>query len=144
MTHTYIQAISEGFPAVFCHATGDGSVYEDIVWDGGAPLPSKETLDAWIAANPFGTTGIELTKYEFRKLFTFAERVAIDSSPTNTAIPAQYRAMISTFMKDLEMSGVVFLTTNPDLPAGLGLLEQLGLIGTGRAAQILTNQAPTT
>lgn len=49
---TYIQAIGWGFPAVQCHAVGDGSVYENLVYDSGDPIPSKATLDAWIAANP--------------------------------------------------------------------------------------------
>lgn len=50
MTHriTYIEAIGEGFPGVEATSAGDGSVYEDIVWTGGSPLPSKATLDAWI------------------------------------------------------------------------------------------------
>lgn len=143
MAYTYIQAIGVGFPTVQCHCVGNGSVYENIVWDGGAALPSKETLDEWIVANPDSSAGIVLTKYEFRKLFTFNERVAIDSAPSNTNIPANYRAMIATFMKDLEMSGAVFLTSNPDLPAGLGLLENLGLLASGRVAQILANQPPT-
>lgn len=140
---TYLEAISIGFPLVQCHAPGNGSVYEDIIWDGGAALPSKETLDAWIAANPSTTeNGIVLTKYQFRKLFTLNERVAIDNAPNNTAIPAQYRAMIVTMTNDLNLSGEVYLTTNPDVAAGLNMLEQLGLIGPGRAAQILANQAP--
>lgn len=142
MTYTYIQAIGEGFPAVYCHAQGDGSVYEDIVWDGGAALPSKETLDAWIAANPMGSQGIVLTKYEFRKLFTLNERIACDSAPSNTNIPAQYRAAIMTMHNDLDASGMVFLTTNPDVASGVNMLEQLGLIGPGRAAQILSNTPP--
>lgn len=85
--------------------------------------------------------GVALTRYEFRKLFTFNERVAIDSSPTNTSIPANYRAMILTLLKDLELSGEVQLW-NPDVQQGIGLLEQIGLIGPGRAAQILSNTPP--
>lgn len=48
---TYIQAIGWGFPNVQCHCIGDGSVYENIVHDSGDPLPSKATLDDWIANN---------------------------------------------------------------------------------------------
>lgn len=144
MAYTYIQAIGVGFPTVQCQAIGDGSVYENITWLGGAPLPSKETLDEWIAANPQTDQGIVLTKYQFRKLFTLSERVAIDNAPTDPNIPAQYRAMLLTITKDLDLSSEVFLTTNPDVAAGVGLLEQLGLIGPGRGAQILANQLPTT
>ena len=138
---TYIEAIGKGFPGVQCHAIGDGSTYESLVWDAGQPIPDKSTLDQWIAANPETLVGVALTRYEFRKLFTFAERVAIDSSPTNTAIPANYRAMILTLLKDLELSGEVQLW-NPDVQQGIGLLEQIGLIDAGRAAQILSNIPP--
>ena len=138
---TYIEAIGKGFPGVQCHAIGDGSTYESLVWDAGQPIPDKTTLDQWIAANPSVPIGIALTRYEFRKLFTFTERVAIDSSPTNTAIPANYRAMLLTLLKDLELSGEVQLW-NPDVQQGIGLLEQIGLIDQGRAAQILSNTPP--
>ena len=138
---TYIEAIGKGFPGVQCHAIGDGSTYESLVWDAGQPIPDKTTLDQWIAANPVTPIGIALTLYEFRKLFTFAERVAIDGSPTNTAIPANYRAMLLTLLKDLELSGEVQLW-NPDVQQGIDLLEQIGLIGQDRAAQILSNTPP--
>jgi hypothetical protein len=137
MAYTYIQAIGIGFPSVHCHAIGDGSVYTDIVWDSGAALPSQTTLDQWIASNPVATV-VAVTKYEFRKLFTLPERMAVDSAPTNTAIPANYRAMLYTFMKDLELSQEVQLT-NSDVMQGVGFLEQLGLLAPGRAAQILSN-----
>jgi hypothetical protein len=143
MTMTYIQAIGIGFPAVQCHALGDGSVYEEIVWDAGAPVPDQATLDAWIAANPDISTdsGVVLTKYAFRQLFTLPERIAIDNAPSNTAIPANYRAMLLTMSKDMELSAEVHLS-KPDTIAGVGFLEQLGLIAAGRAAQVLSNVAP--
>lgn len=140
MAYTYIEAVGIGFPTVRCHATGLGTLYSDLVWDGGTSLPSQQTLDDWIAANP-ETIGVNLTKYEFRKLFTMSERVAIDNSPSNTNIPSNYRAILVTMFKDLEVSGVVEMD-NPDVIAGVNLLESLGLIGTGRAAQVLANQQP--
>ncbi len=142
MSHTYIKAISIGFPLVQCHSLGDGSVYEDIVWDGGEPLPSKATLDAWIASNPESQPERVLTKYQFRKLFTFTERIGIDNFAANTNISAQNKAILSTIIKDLEVSGEVQLD-NPDVASGIGFLEQVGLIGAGRAAQILSNTPPT-
>lgn len=134
---TYIQALSTGFPGVQFSATGD--TYEDITYVGGSPMPTKQALDDWIAANPTGY--IEITKYEFRKLFTLAERIAIDAAPTNTNIPANYRAMLVTMNKDMELSSVVILT-NPDVAAGVNFLEQLGLIAPGRAAEVLLNTPP--
>ena len=48
MSHSYIEAIGEGWPGCQCTAPGDGSVYETIIWESGVALPSKEELDAWI------------------------------------------------------------------------------------------------
>lgn len=137
MALTYIQALSAGFPGVQFSASGDA--YADITYIGGAPMPSQQALDYWILANPSGY--LEITKYEFRKLFTLAERIAIDSAPSNANIPANYRAMLTTMNKDMELSSVVILT-NPDVAAGVNFLEQLGLIAPGRAAEILSNTPP--
>lgn len=41
----YIEIIGTNFPNVRCHAQGDTYTYEDIIYDGGDPLPSKEVLD---------------------------------------------------------------------------------------------------
>jgi tRNA(Ser,Leu) C12 N-acetylase TAN1 len=43
--------------------------------------------------------------------------------------------------KDMELSAEVQLT-NPNTIAGVQMLEQLGLIGVGRAAQVLANRVP--
>lgn len=51
ISHTYIEAIGNGFPTVQCSALGDGSIYEDIVWEAGDPLPTKAELDVWILAD---------------------------------------------------------------------------------------------
>lgn len=45
---TYIQAISTNYPNVQCHAINDGSVYNDLVWESGDPLPSQAALDVVI------------------------------------------------------------------------------------------------
>jgi len=134
----YIEAIGIGFPLVQCHTLGDGTDYNSLVWDAGEAIPTKETLDAWIAANPKANAERILTKYQFRKLFTFNERVAIDNFSANPGISPQNKAVLSTIMKDLEVSGEVQLD-NPDVAAGVQFLETVGLLGTGRAAQILAN-----
>lgn len=140
MTITYIEAIAYGFPAVQCHAVGDGSDYSTIVWDSGAALPTQETLDSWIAANPTaGTVEVGLTKYQFRQLFTFSERVAIDSFEDNTSLSDSNKAIIRTFLKDLELSGEVFLS---NVASGMYFLESVGLIGEGRAAEVVAGQSP--
>lgn len=141
MSMTYLQAISRGFPLVVCNAIGDGSIYENILWQSGEPLPSKETLDAWIAANPGMIAERNLTKYQFRKLFSFNERLAIDNFASNPNISAQNKAVLSTILKDLELSGEVQLD-NPDVAQGIQFLEAVGLVQVGRAAQILANTPP--
>lgn len=45
---TYLTAISEGYPGVIVTASGNGSIYDDIVLVSGGPLPSKAELDAYI------------------------------------------------------------------------------------------------
>ena len=49
-SYTYMEAIGQGFPNTQCHCNGDGSVYEDIIYDQGDAIPQKSVLDAWIAA----------------------------------------------------------------------------------------------
>jgi hypothetical protein len=137
-----MDAIGIGYPAVQCHAIGDGSIYANIVWDAGSPLPVQDELDNWITANPNTTKNMAITKYEFRKLFTLNERVAVDNVQSNTNIPANYRAILLTMAKDMELSAVVDLT-NPDVMSGTQLLEQLGLLAVGRSATILANLPPT-
>jgi hypothetical protein len=120
---------------------GDPFIYSNIDWTGGDAIPSQDDLDTWIAANPGYDPAKTLTKYQFRQLFTLNEKVATDNFKDNAAIPANYKAILTTVMKDLELSEVVHLD-NPQVATGVGLLEQLGLIATGRAAQIMSNTAP--
>lgn len=140
--YTYLEAITIGFPLVKVSCVGDEAVYTNIVWESGNAIPTQEVLDEWILANPKTEVNeLEITKYQFRKLFTLTERVAIDNAPVNTAIPANYRAMLVTMNKDMELSSLVQLN-NPDVAQGVMFLEQLGLIGVGRATRVLSNLPP--
>jgi hypothetical protein len=118
--------------------TGDPFDYNSLDWEGGAALPSQDELNEWILANPGYSVRLELTKYEFRKLFTLNEKVAIDNCQTNATIPAQYKAILVSVMKDLELSAVIHLD-NPDVAAGVNLLVSVGLLTAPRAAEILSN-----
>jgi hypothetical protein len=53
------------------------------------------------------------------------------------------KAIIRTIMNDLNTSGEVQMY-NPDVLAGVTLMEQLGLIGPGRGAQIISMTPPPT
>lgn len=141
MATTYIEAIGKGFPNVQCHAAGDGSVYEDIVWDSGAALPSKATLDEWIAANPVGTAEHKITVLAFRNRFTQAEKVTIDmasiDNPAGTMQQRQLAASLRVMNADLAVATFVDLD-RAETRAGVQALETYGIIGAGRAAQILS------
>ena len=139
MTITYIEAIGLGFPDVCCHTAGSNNLYSELVWDSGADIPAQQTLDEWIAAN--SNTQNAVTKYAFRKLFSLTERVAIDNFENSTSLTDGQKALLKTVLKDLELSGEVQLF-NPDVTAGVTLVEQMGLIAAGRAAEILSNTPP--
>jgi hypothetical protein len=143
---TYIEAISKGFPAVQCHAIGDGSVYSDIVWDGGSALPSQAVLDEWIAANPCITVSNKVTVLAFRNRFTQTEKVTLEmASIDNPAAPAQSRqlqAALRVMMADLNVATFVDLD-RAEIKGGVHLLETYGIIGAGRA-NIILNPATIT
>lgn len=89
----------------------------------GIDLALRKTLDeAPVAA------GRSITQDEFVKRFTLAEIGGIyAAAPGNASLLA--------FVKRLEFSPSVDLDSD-DVVNGLALLEQVGLIGAGRAAQI--------
>ena len=76
----------------------------------------------------------ELNKIDFLRLFTQAERIAIREA-------AAVNPLISDYQHMLDAATVVRLS-DPDIQTGVPLLELGGLIGAGRAAQILAGQAP--
>jgi hypothetical protein len=139
MALTYMQAISQGFPDVQCHAPGDGDVYEDIVWDAGSPLPAKATLDQWIASNT-ATSNMKITVLAFRNRFTQAEKIAIDlASIDNPAAPMQQRqlaAMLRVSQADTSCATFIDLARS-DTRSGVQILETYGILGAGRASVIL-------
>ena len=141
MSVTYRDIIKLKYPEKQPIAYLDNT-YAGIVWNelDPTPNPTQAELDGWIAALSDSPANV-LTKYQFRKLFTFNERLAIDNIQSSTTISAQNKGILSTIIKDLELSGEVFLD-NPDVINGVGFLEQVGLLAAGRAAQILSNTPP--
>jgi hypothetical protein len=45
MHSSYVDVISTYFPKVYVSANGDGFEYDDLVWQGGDPIPLKSVLD---------------------------------------------------------------------------------------------------
>lgn len=142
----YIDAIARGFPGVQCHSVGVDDAYESLVWDAGNPIPSKGTLDEYIAANGANANIVSrVTVLGFRNRFTLNEKVATElaaaDNPSATMQQRQLSASVRVLLRDLETSTFVDLQ-RADLRQGVTMLEQYGLIGQGRALQIL--DAPIT
>ena len=75
-----------------------------------------------------------LQKIDFMRLFTAEERKAVRRA-------AKVNEDIEDYQNLLDLSTVILLT-DPSVQAGIPMLEYAGLIGPGRAAQILANEAP--
>ena len=74
---------------------------------------------------------MKITKYQFRKRFTFAERVAITTA-------SKENAQVQTLMDDLFSSGDV--SDWDAVSSGLDLLIYAGILEAGRKAEILAVQ----
>lgn len=77
---------------------------------------------------------VPMNKIDFLRLFLQGERIAIREAAKVNPIIADYQDM-------LDAAGVVLLT-DPDIVAGVPLLETAGLLGAGRAVKILAGEAP--
>jgi hypothetical protein len=107
----------------------------------GSPNPlTQEQLHPAIV-QPSINMPLILTKFQFRKLFTLAERTMIDNIQYNSGFSGSIKATVTTLQKDLEVSGEVDLHL-ADTIAGIKFLESVGLIKAGRAARIISNQPP--
>ena len=76
----------------------------------------------------------ELNKIDFLRLFTQAERITIRQA-------AKVNPLVEDYQDMLNQADIVKLS-DPDIQAGLPALEAAGIIGPGRAAQILAGEAP--
>lgn len=75
-----------------------------------------------------------LNKIDFLRLFTDAELAGL-------LVAATQYPQVAVYQYKLDQAPSVRLT-DPDILAGLPALEALGLLGPGRAAQILAGEAP--
>ena len=82
-----------------------------------------------------------ITKFQFRKLFTVAERVAVDNAQYSGKLSGPQKAMIATITKDLDSSGSVELGT-ADVTQGVMYLVSVHLLDLPRAQRILANLQP--
>ena len=94
--------------------------------------------------NPDGSinaenTGTRITKLAFRNRFTVAEKAALEiAALDNPAADMQSRGLAATlraYLEDVQAATFIDLQ-RADTRAGVMMLEQVGLLGAGRALQI--------
>lgn len=88
---------------------------------------------------PQQPTRRHITPLAFRRRFTGAERAAIEWAAVDradaTSGERQQAAQLRSTLKDQELASFIDLD-DPDVAAGVQLLETVGLIADGRALQI--------
>ncbi|MDR0275939.1 MAG: hypothetical protein LBI48_11500 [Burkholderiaceae bacterium] len=120
--------------------------YDDVIeagdagigwlWDGASlapPVPQEPS------AQPQAERRC-VTRLAFRNRFTLVEKAALELAALDNpaadmaarAVPASLRA----YMKDVDAATFIDLD-NPDARAGVQMLEAMGLLAAGRAAQIV-------
>jgi hypothetical protein len=105
-----------------------------------APAPAPSTIvQAQTSTN--SSLPMTLTRYQFRSLFTTAERIAIDNAQYNTKLSGTQKAAINTMQIDMNVSENVVLNS-PAVIQGVDFLVTCQLITTARAVQILSNHQP--
>jgi hypothetical protein len=105
------------------------------------PTPEAVQVIENLKYNPPAKAVTQLTKFQFRQLFTFEERVKIDNLQYSDKVPGAVKAAVFTFQKDMELSSVVELGS-PAVTAGIMFLNQIGLLTIKRADRILANLRP--
>jgi hypothetical protein len=130
----------------------NGTVINVTLWDGTTEWsPPESTIavscpdevgpgwtyeDGTFIAPPVPEPGpIILNKVDFLRLFTQQERIDIRAAAAVNPVVADYQSMLD--------AAVTVNLQDPDILSGIPLLEQAGLIGPGRAAQILANEPPS-
>lgn len=140
----YVTAIGRGFPGVEVSCAGDPNVYTDVTWERGLAMPSKETLDSWIASNS-ASASMKISVLAFRNRFTQTEKITLElaalDNPNGTMQSRQLAASLRVMLADLTVASHVDLS-NPGTIAGVQALETYNIIGSGRANVIL--QTPPT
>ena len=101
----------------------------------------RKQFTAYVPAPVVATTPSRiLTHIEFRRLFTPLEQQLSDefevTFESNAALTVEQKRSLRTGYKNFNAASVVDLD-DPDVLPMLGLYEALGILATGRAAEIL-------
>lgn len=110
------------------------------------PIAPENALDIWDGTQWVSTPQIRkrhITKLAFRNRFLMIEKTAIELAKLDDpAAPIEQRqqaASVRVYLSDLNAATYVDLD-RPDTRAGVALMESSGLIGSGRAEQILDTE----
>lgn len=124
------------------HITGRGvNRFEDV----SAEETDMATYAATRVAEIEATLGPEvevepdhiiITHLAFRRLFQLNERIAFDNFEENPALTAEQKQTLRSISKDFEMAQEIDLK-DPDVIGGLQFIESCGILGAGRAAEVL-------
>ena len=101
---------------------------------------------AWFMPMPasVGPTGtIQVTKLQFRKLFTFTEQVALDNFNSDANLTATQKAQMQTVVNTFADTQLVDLS-DPVTKAMLDIVVSVGYLTNAREIQILSAQAAPT
>jgi hypothetical protein len=100
------------------------------------------SLEAWNPAmlNFYSNAAVMITHLEFRRRFTADEQELVDefnaTFETNGLLTVAQKRKVRTGLKNFEAASGVVLS-DPDIPAMLAMYEALGILASGRAAEIL-------
>jgi hypothetical protein len=129
---------SDGAQVAPTQSTEDPLYIEYIAWVNAGNSPAEYTP-------PAVPNSYKITVLGFRNRFTQTEKITIDMSsldnPAASMGQRQLAASLRVMMADLAVATFVDIS-RPDTIAGIQSLETYGIIGAGRANQILT--APIT
>jgi hypothetical protein len=114
----------------------------------GTPLPEGYTVEAqtsnpnYLQDNGAVVNNRRITVLAFRNRFTGTEKITLEiAALDNPNAPMQQRqmaAMLRVYTKDTDVATFIDLDRK-ETRDGIFLLEQYGIIGAGRAVQILDN-----
>jgi hypothetical protein len=116
--------------------TIDNRVYR-VIRNNDGNIVSKAVVDPIVQSNKR-----QLTKFQFRCLLTMDEKKLIDNIENNPNISDDTKETINTLRIDFQLADSILLD-HPLTILGINFLESVGILGSGRAEEILNNTPPS-
>jgi hypothetical protein len=125
---------SDGAVVAPAQSVDDPLYVEYIAWVNAGNAPTEYTP-------PLASSATRITVLALRNRFTQTEKITIDmasiDNPSASSQARQLAASLRVMMSDLNVATFVDLS-RPDTITGIQALETYGIIGAGRANEILT------